>query len=100
MLINMVQIIVAFGFDFHCLHMVNPASSSIERQSPTQFETVFEFMCVSTLNFTFFGYGEVTPQTVAAEFITMTKILVVLITVIFLLSDFISLNESLRKPQE
>ena len=100
MLVNMVQIILSFGLDFHCLYMVNSASFSILLESPTQFETVFEFLYVSTLNFTFFGYGDVTPQTVPAKFITMTEILLAFITVIFLLSDFISLKESLRKPQE
>jgi len=100
MLVNMVQIILAFGLDFHCLHMVNPASFIIALQSPTQFETVFEFIYVSTLNFTFFGYGDVTPQTVPAKFMTITEILLAFITVIFLLSDFISLKESLRKRQE
>jgi hypothetical protein len=59
---------------------------------------VFEFSYYSTLNFTFFGYGDVTPQTVPAKFITMTEILLAFITVIFLLSDFISLKESLGKP--
>ena len=100
MLVNMIQIILSFGLDFHCLHIVNPASFSIALQSPTQFETVFEFIYVSTLNFTFFGYGDVTPQTVPAKFITITEILLAFITVIFLLSDFISLKESLRKPTE
>lgn len=100
MLINMIQIILSFGLDFHCLHTVNPGSFSITLESPTQFEAVFEFIYVSTLNFTFFGYGDVTPQTVPAKFITITEILLAFITVIFLLSDFISLKESLRKPQE
>ncbi len=100
MLVNMIQIILSFGLDFHCLHVVNPASFSIILEFPTQFETVFEFIYVSTLNFTFFGYGDVTPQTVPAKFMTMTEILLAFITVIFLLSDFISLKESLRKPPE
>ena len=99
MLINMVQIIVSFGLDFHCLYTVNPNSFSVALESPTQFVLVFEFLYVSTLNFTFFGYGDVTPQTVPAKFITMTEIVLAFVTVIFLLSDFISLKESLRIPK-
>ena len=97
MLVNMVQIILSFGLDFHCLHTVSPHSFSIALESPTQFEMVFEFLYVSTLKFTFFGYGDVTPQTVPAKFITMTEIVLAFVTVIFLLSDFISLKESLTK---
>jgi hypothetical protein len=98
MLINMTQIILSFGLDFHCLHCINPASFSVELSEATSFETVFEFSYYSTLNFTFFGYGDVTPQTVPAKFITMTEILLAFVTVIFLLSDFISLKESLGRP--
>ena len=98
MLINMTQIILSFSLDFHCLHRINPASFSVELAGATPFETVFEFIYYSTLNFTFFGYGDVTPQTIPAKFITMTEILLAFVTVIFLLSDFISLKESLGKP--
>jgi hypothetical protein len=98
MLINMTQIILSFGLDFHCLYCINSSSFSVELPDSTPFETVFEFVYFSTLNFTFFGYGDVTPQTVPAKFITMTEILLAFVTVIFLLSDFISLKESLGKP--
>lgn len=98
MLVNMMQIILSFGLDFHCLHRINPASFSVELSDASSFETLFEFTYYSTLNFTFFGYGDVTPQTIPAKFITMTEILLAFVTVIFLLSDFISLKESLGKP--
>ena len=100
MLVNMTQIILSFGLDFHCLYIVNKASFSVDLESASLFETVFEFVYYSTLNFTFFGYGDVTPQSIPAKFITMTEILLAFITVIFLLSDFISLKESLGKPKE
>ena len=98
MLVNMTQIILSFGLDFHCLHIGNAASFSVDLASASLFETVFEFVYYSTLNFTFFGFGDVTPQTMPAKFITMTEILLAFITVIFLLSDFISLKESIGKP--
>lgn len=98
MLVNMAQIILSFGLDFHCLHQVNAASFGLDLSASTRFEAVFEFVYYSTLNFTFFGYGDVTPQTIPAKFITITEIVLAFVTVIFLLSDFISLKESLRKP--
>jgi hypothetical protein len=98
MLVNMSQIILSFGLDYHCLYEVNAASFSTTLSEAALSECVFEFVYFSTLNFTFFGYGDVTPQTIPAKLITMSEVLLAFVTVIFLLSDFISLKESLGKP--
>ena len=50
----------------------------------------------STLNFSFFGYSEIMPQTVPAKIANLTEIVMAFVTVIFLLSDFISLKDSIR----
>mgnify|MGYP002778382240 CR=1 FL=1 len=50
----------------------------------------------SVLNFSFFGYGDITPQTIPAKLATLTEIVLAFLTVIFILSDFISLKDSLR----
>jgi len=98
MLVNMTQIILSFGLDYRCLYEVSPASFSTTLTQATLSECVFEFVYFSTLNFTFFGYGDVTPQTVPAKLITMSEVLLAFVTVMFLLSDFTSLKESLGKP--
>ena len=95
MLINMVQIILSFSLDYYCLLSVDSGSFSIDTQLVGA-ERAFECLYFSTLNFTFFGYGDITPQTVPAKLVTMTEISLAFLTVIFLLSDFISLKESLR----
>ncbi len=95
MLMNMSQIATSFALDYHCLHRVNPASFGSVAADLAPAEVVFEFFYFSVLNFTFFGYGDVTPQTVPAKLMTMTEIVLAFVTVIFLLSDFISLKESL-----
>lgn len=96
MLVNMSQIIFSFGCDYHCLHLINPDSfGSISEGLPTA-ELLFEFTYFSVLNFTFFGYGDITPQTIPAKLLTVTEVVLAFVTVIFLLSDFISLKESLR----
>lgn len=95
MLVNMSQIILSFGLDFHCLHRIDPASfGSIAAGLSTGAE-VFEFTYFSVLNFTFFGYGDITPQTIPAKLLTVSEILLAFVTVIFLLSDFVSLKDSL-----
>ncbi len=101
MLVNMSQIIISFGFDYHCLHKINAGSFSSVPEHLSGAELVFEFVYFSILNFTFFGYGDMTPATVPAKLLTVTEVILAFVTVIFLLSDFVSLRESLsprRKP--
>ena len=97
MLVNMSQIITSFALDYHCLQLLDRGSFGGIRESLSSVELVFECFYFSVLNFTFFGYGDVTPQTIPAKLLTMTEIILAFVTVIFLLSDFISLKESLVK---
>lgn len=98
MLVNMTQIIASFAFDFHCLYLVNTDSFGEVPVNESQAVVLFEFFYYSILNFTFFGYGDVTPQTIPAKLLTSSEIILAFVTVIFILSDFISLKESLRSP--
>jgi hypothetical protein len=99
MLVNMAQIITSFAFDYHCLHQLNAASFGGIDAALSGPALVFEYLYYSVLTFTFFGYGDMTPQTVPAKLLTMTEILVAFSTVIFLLSDFISLKESVSNRE-
>ena len=54
------------------------------------------FFYLSTLNFSFFGYSDILPETVAAKIVNLSEIVLAFVTVIVMLSDFISLKESLR----
>jgi hypothetical protein len=96
MLINMSQITLSFGLDFHCLHTIDAESFSSIDLTETTPEQIFDFTYFSILNFTFFGYGDITPQTIPAKLLTITEIVLAFVTVIFMLSDFISLKESIR----
>jgi hypothetical protein len=97
MMVNMWQIAASFALDFHLLDVIAPQSFAVVKEDLAGPALVFEFFYFSSLNFMFFGYGDVTPQTVPAKLMTLTEIALAFVTVIFLLSDFISLKESLRK---
>jgi hypothetical protein len=94
--VNMAQITLSFALDCWCLETAEPASFSAINSTWSQGEQLFEFFFFSVLNFSFFGFGDVTPQTIPAKLITMMEVLLAFFTVIFLLSDFVSLKESLR----
>lgn len=98
--INMAQITLAFALDFWCLETAEPASFSAIDTTWSQAEQLFELFFYSMLNFSFFGFGDVTPQTIPAKMVTMMEVVLAFFTVIFLLSDFVSLKDSLRKKPE
>jgi hypothetical protein len=98
--VNMSQMILAFMFDFHLLHCLNPASFAGIGSGASQSAVLFDFFYLSTLNFSFFGYSDILPQTVAAKVVNLTEIVLAFATVIFMLSDFISLKDSLRGRSE
>ena len=100
MLVNMGQIVLSFGLDYWCLLTANPESVSSFNPAFTRPELMFECLYFSFLNFSFFGYGDSTPQTIPAKLVTMMELLLAFFTVIFLLSDFISLKDSLRVPRQ
>lgn len=94
--VNMVQITVSFALDFWCLETANVESFSSINAAWSRPELLFEFFFYSVLNFSFFGFGDVTPLTIPAKLVTMMEVLLAFFTVIFLLSDFVSLKDSLR----
>ncbi|MEQ1752166.1 MAG: ion channel [Prosthecobacter sp.] len=94
--VNMAQITLSFALDFWCLESADKGSFSSFQESWSQAEILFECFFFSVLNFSFFGFGDVTPQTIPAKIVTMMEVILAFFTVIFLLSDFISLKDSLR----
>jgi hypothetical protein len=98
MLMNVWQVITSFALDFHLLELLTRDSFAVIDPELTGAALVFEFFYYSALNFMFFGYGDITPQTIPAKVLTLAEISLAFVTVIFLLSDFISLKESLRRP--
>lgn len=97
--INMSQMILSFAFDFHLLFCLNNGCFSGVAKDVGQMEALFDFVYLSTLNFSFFGYSDILPQSVPAKIVNLTEIVLAFVTVIFLLSDFISLKDSIRNRE-
>jgi hypothetical protein len=95
--INMGQIMISFGFDYYVLQHVNNTCFNEINPNFTEGELLFECMYFSALNFSYFGYGDITPANIPAKLVSLTEILLGFMTVIFILSDFITLKESLSK---
>jgi hypothetical protein len=97
--INMVQIILSFAIDFFTLVRVDTNAFNGFNPDFNDFEMFFECFYFSCLNFSFFGYGDITPANIPAKLVTLTEILLAFMTVIFVLADFISLKDSMQMTQ-
>jgi hypothetical protein len=97
MLLNISMIVFSFAVDFSCLHQVNPKSFVGIEPHLNFWETQFEFVYFSILNFSFFGYGQIMPTTIAAKIIIIFEVIISFLTIVFILSDFISLKESITE---
>jgi len=95
MCLNVLTITFSFGVDFFCLHLVQPRSFTGLDPALTGLERAFEFYYFSVLGFTNFGYGEIFPRTIPAKIIIMVEDMLSFMTIILVLSDFVSLKESL-----
>jgi len=97
--VNMAQITVSFALDFFLLEAAERGSLGGFEPGLEEPRILFDCLFYSVLNFTFFGFGDVTPQTIPAKLVTLMEVTLAFFTVIFLLSDFISLKDSLRRGQ-
>jgi Ion channel len=98
--INMVQITVSFGMDYYTLLKVDMLCFNGISSDFSEMELLFECFYFSCLNFSYFGYGDITPANIPAKLVSLTEILLGFMTVIFILSDFITLKESMAKEKK
>jgi Ion channel len=94
--INMAQVVVSFGIDYYTLLKVDNTCFNEINPEFNDFELLFECVYFSALNYSYFGYGDITPANIPAKLVSLTEILLGFLTVIFILSDFITLKESIK----
>lgn len=95
--VNMAQITMSFALDFFLIEAAEEGSLSGFAAGLGEPRILFDCFFYSVLNFTFFGFGDITPQSISAKLVTLMEVTLAFFTVIFLLSDFISLKDSLRR---
>lgn len=94
---NMAQITLSFAIDFYVLYRIDNTSLSGIEPGMHGFELMFECFYFSVLNFSFFGYGDITPVHIPGKTVMLLQVITAFSTVIFLLSDFVSMKDSMRK---
>ena len=96
---NMAQITISYAIDFYCLVQIDSESLNGVDPQLAGAELMFECFYFSVLNFSFFGYGDITPAHIPAKVVMLLEVTTAFSTVIFLLSDFVSMKESMRRRQ-
>lgn len=97
MMINISMVIFSFGVDYFCLNQVDPKNFvGIEKHLNLP-ELVFETWYFSVLNFSFFGYGQIMPTTIPGKLIIIMEVIMSFVTLVFILSDFLSLKDSIAE---
>jgi hypothetical protein len=95
---NMAEVTFSYALDFYCLQRLDPANlEGINAGLPLP-HLLFECFYFSVLNFSFFGYGDILPRSVPAKLVMLLEVVTAFTTVIFLISDFVSMKESMRRP--
>jgi len=94
---NMAQITLSYALDFYCLYRIDPTSLSGIDPELRGLALFFECFYFSVLNFSFFGYGDIIPARVPGKVVMLLEVVTAFSTVIFLLSDFVSIKESMRR---
>jgi hypothetical protein len=97
---NMAEVTFSFAVDFYCLKQLDVESFAGMAPELSGFELMFECFYFSVLNFSFFGYGDITPSHIPAKLVMLMEVITAFSTVIFLLSDFVSMKESMRNHRD
>jgi hypothetical protein len=92
---NIFLMVVSFSVDYFCIFTIDPASFSGVEDAHTIPAQIFKFFYLSFLLFTNMGVANVVPVTMPAECMVMFEAIISFITIIFILSDFVNLKDSL-----
>lgn len=92
---NIFLMVISFCVDYFCIFTIDPASFSGVEEATTIPAQLFKFFYLSFLLFTNMGVANVVPVTMAAECMVMFEAIISFITIIFILSDFVNLKDSL-----
>jgi hypothetical protein len=100
MTINIAVLITSFAVDFFCLYNIDPSNLFGMPQGLSYPELFFECIYFSMLGFNNLGFYDVVPNSYATKILVMLEIMSYFITIVFILSDFISLKESILGAKE
>jgi uncharacterized membrane protein len=94
--LNILLVVITFSLDYFFVFQLDPNSFSGLETATTPIERYFKLFYLSLLLFTNMGVANVVPVTIPAESLVMMEAIVSFVTLIFMLSDYVTLRESLN----
>jgi hypothetical protein len=99
MAINILVIIVSYGVDFFCLYSINHRHFEGLPESADNVRLIFEFFYLSMLGFNNLGFYDVIPVGFSSKILVMMEIIIYYFVIVLILSDFISLKDSILEDR-
>lgn len=93
--LSITLMVISFAADYVCLYVIDPDSFSGVAPGMSWIETSIRFWFFSVFIFANIGVVTIAPASLASEFLMMIEAVLSFVTIILVLSDFISLKESL-----
>ncbi len=97
---NVVLIVVSFSLDYLAIYRLDKTSFSGLEGTTNIIEEYFKLFYLSLLMFTNMGVANVVPVKIPAEILVMLEAIVSFVTLIFILSDYVTLRDSLKRLKE
>ncbi|HVD97518.1 MAG TPA: hypothetical protein VNB90_04880 [Cytophagaceae bacterium] len=97
---NVVLIVFSFSIDYLAVFHLDPTSFTGLEDTTNMFEEYFKLFYLSLLMFTNMGVANVVPVKIPAEALVMFEAIVSFVTLIFILSDYVTLRDSLKRLKE
>jgi hypothetical protein len=94
---NIFFLVFSFSIDYFLIYQLDKLSFSGMEGTSNIYEVYFKLFYLSFLLFTNMGVANVIPVTIPAECVVMFEAIASFSTVIFILSDFVTLKDSLQK---
>lgn len=95
--LNILLVVFAFSLDYYFVYKMDPNSFSGLETAQTPIQCYFKLFYLSLLLFTNMGVANVVPVTIPAEALVMLEAIASFGTLIFILSDYVTLRESLGR---
>jgi hypothetical protein len=97
---NVSLIVFSFSLDYLSIYTYDPTSFTGLENTTNIMEEYFKLFYLSLLMFTNMGVANVIPVKIPAEIMVMFEAIVSFVTLIFILSDYVTLRDSLKRLKE
>ena len=95
--VSVMLIVLSFALDYWCLFLVEPSSFNGVPDQQWSGGSFFNYLYFSVCTFVTVGYGDITPITLAAKYLTMLEMGLSFISIILVISNFSNFKEAMKK---